>query len=551
MSSSLARTTLPLCALLAACTGEIGDSGTKPQTSVAGGPATAGESSESGEPCTGAALVPARVRKLTDAQYARVVGDLLPQVRLPNIATPGSELSLIKDSSELVVRGPLAAQYWDGAFAIAKQAAADPASLTGCTPALLDAAAQRGCARAFVDAFGQRVFRRPLSEQDAQPLLAVYDVGAETSFAKGIELVVASLLQSADFLYRSELGAAGEVGTEVTLTPYEVASLLSFMLVGSAPDVELYAAAQAGTLATDAGIAQQVTRLLGLPAAQQHLTGVFTEVLGAEGALTSQRDPQAFPQLDLSLRQAMADEIHAFVRDNVFAARPLSDLFTSREALVTDNLAAFYGVSHSGPASLVLLPADQRGGILSRGAALLSLPTGSRAVHRGLFIASNYLCRVLSPPPASVQAEITQTLALGLDERQLSELRASKPVCAGCHANFDSLGLAFEHYDFIGKYLAERDGALVDAHGTLNNTDVDGPFADVVELGALLAKSKDVAMCLPQRIAAQALGLTLDDGEKCAVQQLVEPWARSDTRLGALVPRLTQSRFFLHRSRVN
>jgi len=549
MSSSLAPTTLlPLCALLAACTG-IAESGTKPQ----GGPADEqppGSSEPSGQ-CTGAALVPARVRKLTDAQYARVIGDLLPQVTLPNVATPGSELSLIKDSSEFVVRGPLAAQYWDGAFAIAKQAAADPARLTGCTPTPTDAAAQRSCARTFVDAFGKKVFRRPLSEEDAAPLLAVYDVGAETSFAKGIELVVASLLQSADFLYRSELGAADEAGPEVTLTAYEVASLLSFMFLGSAPDTELYAAAEAGTLATDAGIAEQVTRLLDSPAVQQHLTGVFTEVLGAEGALTSQRDAQAFPELDLPLRQAMADEVHAFVRDNVFAARPLSDLFTSREALVTDNLAAFYGVSHSGPASLVQLPADQRGGILSRGATLLSLPTGSRAVHRGLFIANNYLCRVLSPPPASVQAEITQTLALGLDERQVSELRASKPVCAGCHANFDSLGLAFEHYDLIGKYLTERDGVLVDAHGSLNNTDVDGPFADVVELGALLAKSKDVALCLPQRVAPVALGLTLDDAEKCAIKQLVEPWARGDTRLGALVPLLAQSRFFLRRNRVN
>jgi hypothetical protein len=50
---------------------------------------------------TGAALVPARVRKLTDAQYAPVIGNLLPQVKLPNVATPGSELSLIKDSSML------------------------------------------------------------------------------------------------------------------------------------------------------------------------------------------------------------------------------------------------------------------------------------------------------------------------------------------------------------------------------------------------------------------------------------------------------------------
>src|SRR6187402_1962407 len=234
MPSTLARTTLlSLCALLAACTGQSADRDTKPQANAAGGPPTAGGSSE---PCSGAALVPTRVRKLTDAQYARVIGDLLPQVKLPNVATPGSELSLIKDSSELVVRGPLAAQYWDGAFAIAKQAAAEVAPLTGCTPTPIDAVAQRSCARAFVDAFGEKVFRRPLSEEDAQPLLAVYDVGAETSFAKGIELVVAALLQSADFLYRSELGGAGEAGTEVTLTPYEVASLLSFMFLGSAPD---------------------------------------------------------------------------------------------------------------------------------------------------------------------------------------------------------------------------------------------------------------------------------------------------------------------------
>ncbi len=551
MASSLSRITLvPLCALLAACTGEIADSTTNAPTNVAGGPG-AEPPAVSSEPCSGAALVPTRVRKLTDAQYEQASSQLLPQVTAAKVATPGAELALIKDSREFVVRGPLAAQYWDGAFAIAKQAATDVAQLTGCTPAPLDAASERDCARRFIDAFGQKAFRRPLFEADATPLLQVYDVGAETSFAKGIELVVASLLQSADFLYRTELGAADQAGPEVTLTPYEVASLLSFMFLGSPPDAELYAAAQAGTLANDAGVAAQVTRLLGLPAVQQHVTGVFTQVLGADGALTSQRDPQAFPELDLPLREAMADEVHAFVQDNLFAARPLSDLFTSREALVTDTLAGFYGVSHSGPASLVQLPADQRSGILSRGATLLSLPTGSRAVHRGLFIANNYLCRVLAPPPAALQAEITQTLALGLDERQVSELRASKPICAGCHANFDSLGLAFEHYDFIGKYLPERDGAPADAHGMLNNTDVDGPFADVVGLSDLLAKSKDVALCLPQRLTAQALGLALDDGEKCAVEQLVNPWASSDKRLGALVPLLAQSHFFLQRAKVN
>jgi hypothetical protein len=219
--------------------------------------------------------------------------------------------------------------------------------------------------------------------------------------------------------------------------------------------------------------------------------------------------------------------------------------------LVSDKLASFYGVSHSGAPSAVQLPADQRTGILTRGATLVSLPTGSRSVHRGLFIDDNYLCRVLQSPPANLQAQITQTLALGLNERQVSELRASKAQCAACHSNFDSLGLAFEHYDFDGKWMTQRDGAPADAHGTLTHTDVDGPFKDVIELSDLFAKSKDVAVCLPQRLTAQALGRKLEDTENCSIRQLVEPWTSGDKQLGALVPLLAQSHFFLYRAKAN
>jgi hypothetical protein len=129
---------------------------------------------------------------------------------------------------------------------------------------------------------------------------------------------------------------------------------------------------------------------------------------------------------------------------------------------------------------------------------ILSLPTGSRAVHRGLFIAQNYLCRVMAPPPTNLQAEITKTVALGLNERELAELRASKASCAGCHSSFDGIDLAFEHYDLVGTFLTERDGAAVNAHGELHHSDADGSFANLLELSELLARSRDVALCLPQ-----------------------------------------------------
>ena len=173
---------------------------------------------------------------------------------------------------------------------------------------------------------------------DTTPLLKVYDDGALTSFSKGIELVVAATLQSADFLYRTELGAPGQAGPEITLTPYEVASVLSFIFLGSAPDAGLYAAAQAGTLGTDQGVASEVDRLLGLPAVKERVTGLVTNIVGADQAMTSQRDAKVYPQLDTALRQAMADEMHDFVQTNVFGQHTLADLFTSRQALVNDKL---------------------------------------------------------------------------------------------------------------------------------------------------------------------------------------------------------------------
>jgi hypothetical protein len=536
------------------CVGDIGDNSSMDSQEPGGSTGPGGgvdPTIGSTDVCSGAALVPARVRKITDEQYVKLVSDLLPGVTPGIVATPGTELALIKDADEFVVRGPLAAQYFDSALAMAKQAVTKLDQLVPCTPIPTDAAAQRACAQKFIDAFGTKAFRRPMQPEDSAPLLQVYDTGATTSFSKGIELVIASVMQSADFLYRTELGAPNPSGDEITLTPYEVASVLSFIFLGSGPDDGLYAAAKSGTLSTTQGVSDEVTRLLGLPAVKERMTGLVTKIVGADQAMTSMRDPMAYPELDTPLRQAMADEVHDLVQTNVFSQHTLSDLFTSRQALVNDKLATLYGISHSGPASSVQLPSDQRTGILTRAATLLSLPTGSRSVHRGLFIANNYLCRVLSPPPAALLAEVNQTLALGLNERQVSELRASKTQCAACHSNFDSLGLAFEHYDFIGKWLTTRDGAPVDAHGTLSHTDVDGPFKDVVDLSDMLAKSKDVAVCLPQRLAAQELGRKLEDSENCAVQQVIDPWASGDRQLGNLIPLMAKSRFFLYRAKAN
>ena len=92
-----------------------------------------------------------------------------------------------------------------------------------------------------------------------------------------------AMLASPSFLFRTELGpptlTADANGNypDTTLTPYEIASQLSFTLLGTIPDGPLTAAAADGSLATKAGIAAQINRLVAAPAAQANLTDVVLD----------------------------------------------------------------------------------------------------------------------------------------------------------------------------------------------------------------------------------------------------------------------------------
>ena len=87
---------------------------------------------------------------------------------------------------------------------------------------------------------GARVVRRPLTALELERWLAVYQVGRAqpdpdvAPHASGLGLMVAGLLQSPSFLYRSEIGEAVADGT-YPLTSYEIASELSYFLWAAPP----------------------------------------------------------------------------------------------------------------------------------------------------------------------------------------------------------------------------------------------------------------------------------------------------------------------------
>ena len=112
----------------------------------------------------------------------------------------------------------------------------------------------------FVQSLGPKAFRRPLDTAEVTDLMAVYTNGAMMDYATGISLMVQALITSPSFVYRTELGpktltadASGNY-PDTTLNPYEVASQLGFLFLGSLPDAALTAAAADGSLATTAGV---------------------------------------------------------------------------------------------------------------------------------------------------------------------------------------------------------------------------------------------------------------------------------------------------------
>ena len=113
-----------------------------------------------------------------------------------------------------------------------------------CTPA------EAGCAKKILSSLARRAYRRPVSEADLQPLLAIYEAErSESGFEAGIKQGLERILVSPQFLFRIERQPAKVAsGSVYRISDLELASRLSFFLWSSIPDEELLELAVRGKL---------------------------------------------------------------------------------------------------------------------------------------------------------------------------------------------------------------------------------------------------------------------------------------------------------------
>jgi len=475
---------------------------------------------------------PRVLRRLTASEFAASIADVFGDKSAPvaQVFNDSRVLGFTVDSNTLRVQDLNADQLMTNAEAVAAWAVSSKMSqltqLSSCSS--LDA----NCAKQFIKNFGRKAFRTAIPDND--PRIAAYSnlFMAETSFADGASSVISAMLQSPYFLYRSEIGDAGASGSTIRLTPYEVASSLSYLLTGTTPDETLLKAAEnvQGNDATALAkmVDDQAARLLTPsgadplpPAAQDALMGFMSGWLGLDRLYTNVKDDTVVKLKDAD-RADMATETKKLILD-VFGAstnNTVGDLFGANYTFLNQNLAAFYGLDQNGLSSSfskVTVPSGRDAGILGQASILIGYArsNGSSPTQRGHLVRSRLLCQDVAPPPPGVDTKFVPNPNLKTTREQYLEGHAAPDhqPCYGCHRAMDPIGVAFEHYDAFGRRRDTENDVSIDATGTIYSANAkDGDVAidgltGPQGLQTYLAKSEDVKTCLVRYWSYYAFGV--------------------------------------------
>lgn len=498
------------------------------------------------------------LRRLTRFEYNNSVRDILGLTYSatnppPADALPGEEVGngFGNDADSLTVSRLLVDGYRTIAHAIALKVAADTAAaakLGACSTAQLN---ETTCSNKIIADLGLRLFRRPVEPQETTAMAAMFTAGRMAGdFATGIRTVIEWMLQSPQFLYRLEYGEPVENRPGLMRpTPYEMATRLSYLFWGSAPDVTLLDAAKAGTLRTKEQVRAQAERLLADARTRDVVRFFHGQLYQVRGLDSLVRDTTFYPKFTPGMGSLMRRETEEFVDYVVWkGSGTFGELMSAPYTMANGALATFYGLTGVAGDAFTKVNTDpaRRAGLLTQASILAITTPGSRTdpVVRGKWVYNNILCQQVADPPPGVAPVAAPSP--GITTRQRFEEHRNNPACAGCHMMLDPIGFGFEHYDGIGLWRETEDGLPIDDTGNIPNTDVKGAFKGPVELANKLATSRDAQNCFAGKWLTYAYGRIETAQDACTRAALQESFAASGGDIKKLMIALTQTDAFLY-----
>ena len=409
------------------------------------------------------------------------------------------------------------------------------------------------CERKIVANLARRAYRREPAKPEIDRLLALagQDRKRGASFDQSIAVAVEAMLVSPNFLFRIETDPAPAQSGDAQhrISPYELASRLSYFLWSSMPDDELLRCAQRQTLRKPEVLTAQVKRMLKDPKAKGLVDNFGGQWLSFRALESVKPDPVTFMAFDDYLRLSMRRETELFLQ-NLFASdSSVLELINGKYSFLNEELARYYGIPNvAGPEfRKVDLNGTPRGGVLTQASVLTasSYATRTSVVLRGKWVLENFLNAPVPPPPPNIPALDEAKIGTSMSLRQQMEQHRSNAVCASCHSRMDPIGFGLENFDAIGRWRTQDGKFAIDASGSLpDGKHFNGPD----ELKNILLENRSAfAKCIAEKMLIYALGRGLEPYDRPAVKAIVDKLEKDHYRVSSLVIAIVESLPFQER----
>lgn len=401
---------------------------------------------------------------------------------------------------------------------------------------------------AFIERVGRHLYRRRLNPAQSARLSTYLQ-------EHGPDNLIAAMLVSPYFLYRTELGSPTEKGLS-KLTRSEIATLLSFGFLGTTPSLELLDKAEAGQLDTPDEIASEFENMLQSEQGQAQFARFVSYYDRSYNTVGAK------PGLDEATIASMRGELDAFARQLI--ANPsatMGELFNPGYTFLNERLAQHYGIPGVSGEAMQKVGVDaKRGGLLHMGIlhASVSDDGATSLVKRGKMLREQMFCRGmgsaadgLDPDPVDYPARPYSTAEYW---RLTTGEHASRGQCWQCHQYMNEGGISFEHYDQTGVYREIEKSfnsvgtVTINASGVLlNNTGgIWTTFDNVRDISEHIPSNPVAQDCLARSYYGYIQGEPVRGGARETVKAMTEELAGSGS-LRKMLAALATSDALLYR----
>ncbi len=336
--------------------------------------------------------------------------------------------------------------------------------------ALYNTPATENCYRNFIKAFALASHRRTLTDEEINFYFSKLNL-IESKEVIQRRLIIA-MLSAPDFIFRMESHGVSEplMANYKKLSPFEIATRLSYTFWGDMPDLTLFNMASSGNIATDAGFQLAIDHVFSttnqikvkntlksfygdylhfskIPKLNAFSTPEFSNFAAGEN----------INNVGFNHRTDMINEIYDMFDYYTWTApSDFSEVLKSRKVFAkTSALAKLYGDGTKiwdGSTNISYNPSE-RAGLLTRVGMLATGEHLTSPIHKGVFVLRKIACDDVGAPPPISEDDLIVNYTPDMTTRQKVHVLTveNKTNCASCHNKFNPFGYAFEKYDSLGR----------------------------------------------------------------------------------------------------